>query len=1151
MARRKDDNQRELFSGNPSAPKVPARHKRVLILPHLLATAAEKITHVYGEQIENALRVLAKWADFERDSRLAKKETSLNADFLHDVFGGALGYTLFSDAEPTYQLEREFSVPGVGTADGALGEFAVGRPGRPVALIELKSADCNLDLDKFNGRTPVQQCWDYLNALPDCEWGIVSNFVTTRLYHRDAGSRAYQEFALQDLRTPERVAQFYVLLGRGSLLSTKLDPTPRAVRLLNLTGHRQREVGDELYAAYSRHRLELIRHLHTEHEVSVDRAISIAQKLLDRIIFVAFCEDRALLPDRIIERTYSEIPPLARVTNPRWQNFLDLFRAINQGHRKLYVETGYDGGLFRHDPDVDDLQLDDSWTGFFKSIGGYDFRDEVNVDVLGHIFEKSVTELEKLRSGGFFTDGNGAPPSRMPKSAQRKRFGIYYTPVEFTTFLVDNTLGDIVGERFARCARETSVDPQASPAEPPDKARIYWNRCLDVLRNLRICDPACGSGAFLIRAYDFLEEQYLEVLHHLVLVEDPEARSLADQIPDLILAENLYGVDVSVEAVEISQLALWIRSARRGRTLADLSQNIVCGNSLVDDAAVHPRAMNWRERFPGVFDRPEAGFDCVIGNPPWERLKLQEREFFSFSAPEIAEAVNAADRRKRIAGLESENPALYNRYREAKRQAECTLDHARTSGRFPLTGKGDINTYALFAELARDIVGRHGRVGVLVPSGIASDRTTSRFFNTLINDGSLLRLYDFENRKKIFPDVDGRFKFTTLVFAGEEASTSTADFVFFAHSMDDLEEKDRHIELSAEDFALLNPNTRTCPVFRSRRDADITKAIYSRVPVLIDRTRTEGGNPWGVRFLRMFDQTNDAEFFHTPDQLAEQGFKLEGNRWVKRKKVFLPLYEAKMIQAYDHRAAGVLIEKGNWVRQGQTQATSLVSHQNPEFAVQPRWWVDSAVVAEMLKEAVAPAYLAYKDVTSPTNERTMIAAFIPHVGVVNSAPLLLCDVSIGVRLQACLLANLNSIVLDFAARQKVGNVHLNYFVVEQLPVFGPDKYPRRCPWNQRQTLQKWISDRVLKLTCTANDMRPLAEAAGFKKGVQKWRNDERAQLRAELDAAYSILYGLSRNEVEYVLSTFTGTARRDEAETGSYRTAELILEAFDALSDAC
>jgi hypothetical protein len=251
-----------------------------------------------------------------------------------------------------------------------------------------------------------------------------------------------------------------------------------------------------------------------------------------------------------------------------------------------------------------------------------------------------------------------------------------------------------------------------------------------------------------------------------------------------------------------------------------------------------------------------------------------------------------------------------------------------------------------------------------------------------------------------------------------------------------------------------------------------------------------------------------------------------------------------MIQAYDHRAAGVRIEAGNWMRQGQTEETSLVEHQNPEFVVQPRYWVNDDAITPLVGDQ--PAYLAYKDVTSATNQRTMIAAFIPRAAVVNSAPLILSNQP--VRRQGCLLANLNSIAYDFIARQKVGGLHLNFFIVEQIPTLPPDAYDEKCPWDKKQTLENYVADRVLKLTCTADDMRPLAAAGGFKPGIWKWKETERTQLRAELDAAYFHLYQLSREEVEYILTTFQAIAKEDEKTNGNGLTRQLILDAYDQLT---
>ncbi|MDO8630982.1 MAG: N-6 DNA methylase [Phycisphaerales bacterium] len=1121
MAKKAKDSGQPLL-----VPEFRRRHLH-LVLPKLLTEKATSFPFD-DARLKNGLSVLQRWADLAAQGALQQKETSLDAEFLRVILGQALGYKTRTDSPDAYNMERQFTVPGAGMADGALGSFATGREAVPSVIIECKDATTDLDHDKFDGRTPVQQLWDYLAQLPDTPWGILTNYLAVRLYHRDSPMRAYQEFKVADFRSPAKVREFLYLFEPEGLLGSVLLQRPRALDLLNNTQDLRLTVGDKLYDYYSNQRAALIDALIIEQNYSTDDAIHAAQRLLDRVIFIAFCEDRGLLPAKLLENTWAKVAPLSRA-GARWRNFLDMFHAINKGHDSLDLPTGYNGGLFKHDPLVDELKLDDErWTQVFKNIGDYDFRDEgeINVDVLGHIFEKSITELEKLRVLGLF--GKQAGPTgepAMPKSAMRKRFGIYYTPPQFTQFIVEKTIGQLIAER---------IDPLGEV-----EARVA------ALRKLKVVDPACGSGAFLIAAYDCLEEAY-DVVLHLLRVQGrlDEAMRIERNYPDWILADNLFGVDLSQESVEITQLALWIRSARKGTTLSDLSQNIICGNSLVTDPSVHARAMEWKAMFPEVFKA--GGFDCVIGNPPWERLKLQEREFFSLSSPKIASAVNAADRRKLIERVEKENPDLWTRYHTAKGAAEKTLSHVRGCGQFPFTGRGDVNTYMLFAELSRQLVEPDGLIGLLVPSGIATDDTTKHFFGDLMEKKAISALYDFENKEGVFADVHRAFKFSVLLMNGRDRQTDDADFVFFARSIEDLKPRDRHIRLTARDLKLLNPNTRTCPIFRTRRDCEMTKRIYRNIPVLVDESRKTGGNPWAIKFVTMFHQTNDAEHFRTAQSLKDDGFRLEGNRWLRRKEIYLPLYEAKMIQAFDHRAASVVVEGANWMRQGQTEETTPVMHKNPEFVAMPRFWVVEKEVADVLdgKGSSLPGFIGFKDITSPTNQRTMIASAIPYSAVTNHFPLMLMKASC--RRQLCLLGNLNSFAFDYATRQKIGGITLNFFIVEQLPTLPPDRYEEKCPWDKKQTLEKWIGERVLKLTCTANDMRPLAEAAGFKEGIHKWNEAERQRLRAELDAAYFHLYGLAREEVDYVLDQFQGVVKQDEAHGRPGPMRNAILEAYDA-----
>ena len=1109
-------------------PDLKRKHPH-LILPRLLTERATE-NPFDPARLQVGQDALRRWAELATGAALTAKETALDAEFLKVIFGEALGYRGRTDTPDAFQIERQFPVPEAGYADAALGTFVAGQPlGQPAVVVECKGIKTDLDHDKSNGKTAVEQLWGYLDQLPDTPFGILTNYLVIRLYHHGSPKRVYQEFVVTDFFEPDKAAEFIFLFEPVGLLGRGRVERPRTLDLLTRSRDRRIEVGDDLYNYYSDQRHLLIAALIDKHGYATDDAIHAAQLLLDRVIFVAFCEDRGLLPPKLLENTWKNVPPLARAGS-RWRNFLDMFNAIDRGHAELDLPTGYNGGLFKEDPLVDRLDLDgDPWTDVFNRIGNYDFRDEgeISVDVLGHLFERSVTELEKFRAVGLFgrQKGTDADNPAMPKSAARKRFGIYYTPPAFTRFIVERTVGHLVAERVEPLP---DLDAQAM-----------------AMRAVRVVDPACGSGAFLIAAYDALEDAYESILIRLRRDgRTADAAALAVAYPDRILADNLFGVDLSRESVEITKLALWIRSARKGTPLSNLSSNILCGNSLVSDPAVSDRPLDWSVAFPEIM--AAGGFDAVVGNPPWERVKVQEREFFSLSSPAIASAVNAADRRRLIAAVEAADPDLWTRYQAARDAAERTSTYVRKAGRFPLTGRGDVNTYMLFAELARTLVAPAGLVGLLVPSGIATDDTTKHFFGDLMDTKSIAALYDFENRDGIFPDVDGRFKFCVLLMNGGNRKPAEADFVFFARNFADLKPRDRHIKLSARDLKLLNPNTRTCPIFRTRRDAELTRRVYENVPVLIDRNRKAGGNPWGVRFVTMFHQTNDANLFRTAAQLAADGFTLAGNHWVRGDQTYLPLYEAKMVQAYDHRAAGVVVRDANWMRQGQTEETPPVFHQNPEFVVMPRYWVDQAEVASVVG-GDAVAFVGFKDITSPTNQRTMIASVIPRSAVANHFVLML--IAARWRRQLCLLANLNSLAFDYITRQKIGGITLNFFIVEQLPTLPPERYQQHCPWAPAVSLEAWVSERVLKLTCTADDMRPLAAAAGFAEGVHRWDEAERAVLRAELDAAYFHLYGLSRDEVDYVLNSFQGVTREDRpGQPGPTRRA--VLEAYDAIKPA-
>ncbi len=565
--------------------------------------------------------------------------------------------------------------------------------------------------------------------------------------------------------------------------------------------------------------------------------------------------------------------------------------------------------------------------------------------------------------------------------------------------------------------------------------------------------------------------------------------------------------------------------------------------------------LHWEAAFPGVWhrwqdDEPVGGFDAIIGNPPWDRIKLQEVEWFATRSPELALAPTAAARRRGIKQLRDEGDPLASEFDAAKLRADRLGQLVRASGHYPLLGGGDINLYSLFVERAMRLVQPDGIVGLLTPSGICGDKTAARFFKSVSTSGRVGGLFDFENRKIFFSDVDSRFKFCALIFGGEERRFPQTDCAFFLHDTAAIDDPDRCFPLAPADFARVNPNTGTAPVFRTRRDADITRRIYERHPVLVDRSNGDEVRAWPVRYFNMFHMTNDSHLFRTAAQLEADGFyPVQGNRWKKAQELFLPLYEGKMVQAFDHRAACVIVNPENLNRPAQPVETAPDEYTDPNWVPDSQYWVSE-------NECEWPDNLewtlGFKHVTAPTNVRTMIASVLPRAGFGNSLPILMPapdHASIGTslyeQLSSLIIANLNSMPFDFVTRQKVQGQNLNLFLVEQLPVIAPANYDRAFGTTTARDL---VRDHVLRLTYTAHDLAPFVRDLGYDGPPFIWNEEERRHLRARLDALYFHLYDLSRKDADYILDTFPIVRRHDKAAFGTYRTKDMVLAYYNALA---
>lgn len=582
-----------------------------LFNPKTLARYISKVDPAPTDHAEK----LAAWADMIISKRVDSiKETALHSDFKSNIVEAVLGYTsTVTGAEHTVTAEQTILR---GSVDLALGHFGSDKD-RILAPFELKGAKTK-DLDAImpgRAKTPVQQAWEYATNAPGVKWVLVSNMVELRLYGFGEGTQAYERFDLGTLTDHAEYARFMLLLSADNLLSGK------TADLLKESRREDKDITDALYADYKTLRSTLISSVRQQRpEADPLDAIAAAQTILDRVLFTAFAEDTGLLPDRILEKAFEHADPF----NPRpvWDNFKGLFTAIDKGNHALNVPP-YNGGLFAADPLLDDLTIPNETCAKFKDIGAYDFGSEVSVTVLGHIFEQSIADVERLQAQARGEETK--PEKKTGTSGRRKRDGVVYTPDYIARFIVDQTLGTHLREIFAGiiatfAKKGASLDDEEIAWRRKTAELEAWEAYRDRLKTLRIVDPACGSGVFLVMAFDYMKAELIRV--------NNKVTDLKGGTPDFfdpdseILTNNLFGVDVNAESIEIAKLSLWVKTARRGKPLDSLDQNLMVGDSLIEDSnfAYLSHGFTWKTAFPDIF--AEGGFDIVLGNPPYVRMEF-------------------------------------------------------------------------------------------------------------------------------------------------------------------------------------------------------------------------------------------------------------------------------------------------------------------------------------------------------------------------------------------------------------------------------------------------------------------------------------------------------------------------------------------------
>lgn len=622
-------------------------------------------------------------------------------------------------------------------------------------------------------------------------------------------------------------------------------------------------------------------------------------------------------------------------------------------------------------------------------------------------------------------------------------------------------------------------------------------------------------------------------------------------------------------------------SATERKALADAEDRAAVLGILDDvrSALGRERFLHWEVAFPGVWsdwesNEPKGGFDAMIGNPPWDRMKFQEVEWFADRRQEIAMATRASDRKRMVEKLLASNEPIVGDYRLAVARAEGSARVARECGSYPMLSGGDVNLYSLFIERSLALLKPNGIMGLLTPSGIASDKSASSFFKSVATTGRLGNLLDFENRRgelePFFPDVDSRFKFCVLILAGTKRRFKATTCAFFLQAIETLADPERAFELTPGDFAKVNPNTGTAPFFRTRRDAKITTGIYDRFPILVDRRSGEPEAAYPVRYSTMFHMTNDSHLFVTKAELEKSAYPVGNGRWRKGAEEFVPLLVGRSIKQYDHRAASVLVNEENLHNAASSGDTTDAQHADPAFSPTPQYWVSKGTVDW---PSDLSAVIAFRDIARPTDVRTMIASLVPFSGAGNTLPLILPDLpdsKKAARAKALaefqialptLVANFNALPFDYVARQKVQSTHLNWYIVEQLPVIPSKDYQRKFGPKSAADI---VREEVVALTYTANDMAPFARdmghvdpATGDVKPPLVFDAMDRLRRRAKLDALHFMLYFPSataaeiaelRDTAAYIYSTFPIVEREEMAAHGHYLSRDLCLHYINALS---
>lgn len=581
----------------------------------------EKLENFEIEDFENKIKILENWYKLYKDWILEKKtESEIEQSFNEDILWKVLWYNSITESD-VYNREPQPKTPQWWQkADFWLWYFYNNDTENIInTVIEVK--DTKTPLDKPQRRewnlTPIQQWFKYKPFFPKCDFIIISNFYETRLFIDSYYD--YEVWTLDDLLDSQNnyynFRKFYYLLCKQNLITKKWESNTKS--LLSFIRTQEKEITKEFYKDYSWLRLELLRDLRdnnsTDWKISKEKLALIfekAQKIIDRIVFIHFCEDiNNLLPNWKLKETIDYADNLVWV--PIWEILKWFFEAVNSGSAKLWIPDWYNGWLFREDKELNQLKVWDEICKKFVDLWEYDFADDLSVNILWHIFEQSISDIEEIKEKIKIDDN-------IQTISKRKKDGIFYTPEYIVDYIVKNSVGKKIEDWEEELKEKHWLKEDITDKNYTKRAITVYTELQEKVQNIKVLDPACGSGAFLVKVFDFLLDKNKEISKKLQDLRWDNAINMFQTETHFktILQNNIYWVDLNEESVEITKLSLWLKTAQKWKKLANLDSNIKCWNSLIDDKEIAwDKAFVWETEFKEIFN--DGWFDVVVGNPPY------------------------------------------------------------------------------------------------------------------------------------------------------------------------------------------------------------------------------------------------------------------------------------------------------------------------------------------------------------------------------------------------------------------------------------------------------------------------------------------------------------------------------------------------------